>query len=132
MKHILEKYATPKNLRHCFPKVPTMALSTTIVPNILGYIKKLFYFYTSTLFYKNPLDYHNITQIVNLISKQAFGDLNFRVFRIGIVKKAIVCIEKIEYIMALAAHVQKLLLLKNCNRGEDLILTFHSNIKSIV
>lgn len=133
IENILEEYAALRTLRYSFSKVPIMVLSATITPtNILGYIRKSFYFYISTLFYKNPLNCPYIIQIVNLIAKQGFGDLDFRVPRVDIIQKTMIFIEKIEYIMVLAAHLQKLLLRENCDREEDLIMMFYSNIESTI
>ena len=47
-----KEYARHKILRHCFPKVLMMILSTTIMPNVLGYVKKSLHLWAPTRFYK--------------------------------------------------------------------------------
>ncbi len=125
-----KEYAALGTLRHCFPKVPIMALSTTITPNVLGYIGELFHLYAPTLLYKQSLNCPNITQMVTHISKQGFGDLDYLVPKVGIIPKTMVFMEKIEDVMALAAHLQRLLPPEDRDRGDDLIMTFHSNMKA--
>ncbi len=125
-----KEYAALGTLRHCFPKVPIMALSATITPNVLGYIRESLHLHAPTPLYKQPLDRPNITQMVTHISKQGFGDLDYLVPKVGIIPKTMVFMEKIEDVMALAAHLRRLLPPEDRDRGDDLIMTFHSNMKA--
>ncbi len=125
-----KKYAVLGILRHCFPKVPIMVLSVTIILNVLGYIEELLHLLVSTFLYKQLLNGSNITQMGTYISKQGFGDLNYLISKVGIIPKTIVFIEKIEYVIALAADFQKLLLLEDRDWRDDLIMTFYSNIEA--
>ncbi len=125
-----KKYAALETLRHCFPKVPIIVLSATITTNVLGYIGELLHLHAPTLFYKQPLDCPNITQMVTHISKQWFGDLDYLVPKVGIILKTMIFWKKIEDVMALAAHFQRLLPPEDRDLGDDLIMTFHSNMEA--
>lgn len=81
-----------------------MALSITLAPNVLGYIREFLYLYTLTCLYKQSLDYPNIGQIVNTITKLGFEDLGFLILKAGLIPKIMVFVDKIDDAIALAAH----------------------------
>ncbi len=125
-------YAALGIIKQYFPKMPIPALFATITSNILRYIKELLHLYKQTLLYKQQLYYPNITQIVTPIIKQGFVDLDYLVPKVGIISKTKVFMKKIEDIMALATHLQRLLLPEDCDQGDDLIMTFYSTIEAII
>ncbi len=127
-----KEYAALGTLRHCFPKVPIMALFATITPNVLGYIRKSLHLHRPTLLYKSLLNRPNITQMVTHILKQGFGDLDYQVPKMGIIPKTMVFMEKIEDVIALAAHLRRLLRSEDCDCGDNLIMTFHSNMEATI
>lgn len=102
-----------------------------IIPSILEYIGKLLYLYVSTFFFKQPLNYTNIIQIVTNISKQTFSDLDYLVSKIGIIPKTIILIKKIEDVIALIIYLQRLLSLKNLDHKNNLIIIVYLNIETI-
>lgn len=51
-----KEYTGLEILRHCYPKVLLMALSATLIPNVLEYIHKLLHRRNSVCLYKMPID----------------------------------------------------------------------------
>lgn len=62
-----------------FPNVQIMALSATIMRNILKYICKNLYLQISVQLYKQTLDWPNITYMVKKIKEKDFKELNILV-----------------------------------------------------
>lgn len=58
--------------------------------NILEYIEQLLYFYLLTRFYKQPLNWTNITQIIIKIIKQDFCNLEYLRTKVGLISKTII------------------------------------------
>lgn len=107
-----------------------MAISATLAPNVLGYIEKSFYLHTSTRFYKQLLDYSNITQMVNTITKPKFENLDFLIPKTGLIPKTMVFVDKIDDAITLAACLQSLLPPEQRHQDEVLIRTYHSNFET--
>lgn len=124
------KYTELETLMHCFPKVCITALSATIILNVLSYIKKLLYFLVPTCFYKQPLNYSNIIQMVAPIIKPRFNKLDFLIFKTSLIPKIMVFVNKINNIMKITAYFCLLLLPKNWKQENILIRMFYSNFEA--
>lgn len=122
-----KEYATLGTLRHCFSKVPMMALFATVTPNVLGYIGESLHLHSPTRLHKQALDRPNITQMVNSITKPGFQDLDFLIPKAGLISKTMVFVNKIEEGIALAAYLKSLLPPEQRGQGDLLIRTFNSN-----
>lgn len=107
-----------------------MAYSATLMPNIFNYIGEFLYLHIQTHLYKQLLDYANITQMVNTITKPGFEDLDFLILKARLIPKTMVFVDKIDNAIALAAHLRSLLLLEQCYQGEILICTYHLNLET--
>ncbi len=64
-------------LQSVFPKVLIMAVSATMTPNTLEYVRKTLNLKTPVCLYRRPVDRPNITYTVALITSSGFEDLNF-------------------------------------------------------
>lgn len=117
-------------LRYCFSKIPIIPFFATVTPNVLGYIGELFYLHSLTCLHKQPFDHPNITYIVNSITKLGFQNLDFLIFKAGLILKIIVFVNKIEENIILTAHFKNLLPLKQYGQGDLLIQTFNFNYKT--
>lgn len=104
-----KEYAELGTLRHCFLKIPMMAVFTTLALNILGYIRKSRHLHTLTRLDKQPLDRPNITQMVNTITKSGFEDPDFLIPKTGLISKTMVFVDKIDDAIALVARLRSLL-----------------------
>ncbi len=117
-----------------FPKVPIMAVSVIITPNILECIRKMLNLKTPVRLYQRPLNRPNITYTVAPITSSGFEDLNFlitpKISGIGNIKKTMIFIDSVEKSRALAIYLQTLLLHKLKNRGEDIIKSFPSILET--
>lgn len=129
-KTFRKKYAELATLRHCFSKVLIMAFSTTLMPNVLGYIGEFLHLHTPTCLYKQPLNHPNITQMVNGITKPEFEDLDFLIPKAGLISKTMVFVNKIDDAIALAACLWNLLPPEQRNQGEVLICTYYLNLET--
>lgn len=78
----------------------------------MGYIREFFYLYIPTHLYKQFIDYPNINQIVNNITKPRFEDCNFLILKARLIPKIIMFIDKINDSIALTTHFWSLLLLE--------------------
>ena len=107
-----------------------MALSTTLAPNVLGYIRESLHLHTPTRLYKQSLDHPNITQMINTITKPRFEDLDFLIPKARLITKTIVFVDKIDDAIALATRLQSLLPLEQCHQGEVLIRKYHLNLET--
>ncbi len=87
-----------------------MALSVTIMPNVLGYIGESFPFWAPTRLYKQPLNRPNIVQIVAPITQSSYRELDFLVSKIGLIPKIIVFVNKIDDAVKIAVYHRLLLL----------------------
>lgn len=91
-----------------------MALSIILLSNILGYIREFFYLHILTCIYKQPLDYLNIIQIINSITKPGFENLNFLISKTRFISKTILFVDDINDRIIFAVCLWNLLLPKLC------------------
>lgn len=108
----LKYYMKLELLRYYFLKVPIIALFTILFPNILDYIRKSLYLYTTTCFYKQLLDCFKITQMVNTITRPKFKDLNFLISKARLIPKTIIFINNLDNRITLATCFEYLILLE--------------------
>ena len=120
-------YAGLSTLRHCYPKVPLMALSATLTPNVLEYIRKSLNMRDSVRLYKRPMDRPNIMQMVAKIkTPKEFDELAFLVPTAGAasaIPKTMVFVDSLDDGMTLAHHLRNLLPAHMKNNGERIIRT---------
>lgn len=90
-----------------------MALSITIMPNVLGYIEELLYLQIPTYLYKQPLNCPNIVQMVVSITKPDYHELDFLVLKIGLISKTIVFVNNIDNVVKIVTYLCLLLLPKD-------------------
>ena len=109
-----------------------MALSATLAPNVLSYIRESLYLHTPTRLYKQPLDRPNITQMVNTITKPRFEDLDFLISKAELIPKTMGFVDKIDNAIALAACLWSLLPSEQRHQGEVLIRTYHLNLETSI
>lgn len=107
-----------------------MALSATITSNVLGYIGQSLHLHSPTQFYKQPLDWPNITQMVTNITKPGFRDLEYLIPKAGLIPKSMVFADKIDNAMAIAAYLRCLLPPKDQDQADVLVRTFYSNLET--
>ncbi len=85
--------------------------------------------------YRRPLDRPNITYTVALITSSGFEDLNFlippKIGGIGNIKKTMIFVDSVEKDRALAIYLQTLLPDKLKDKGENIIKSFSSILKTI-
>lgn len=110
-----------------------MAVSATMTPNILKYVRKTLNLKTPVCLYQRLLDCLNIMYIVTLITSSDFEDLNFlippKIGGICNIEKTMIYVDSIEKSRALAIYLQTFLPDKLKNRGEDIIKSFSSILK---
>ncbi len=80
------------------------------MPNVLGYIGELLHLQAPTHFYKQPLNRPNIIQMVTLITKPSFCELDFLVPKTSLILKTIVFVNKIDNIVKIIIYFRLLLL----------------------
>lgn len=110
-----KEYIKLEILRYYFPKVLMIVLLTTIILNILGYIEKLLHLWISTHLYKQLLKYVKIIQIVTLIHKSGFCELDFLIFKTDLIPKMIVFLNRIDIIVEITNYFHLLLSPKGKN-----------------
>lgn len=72
-----KEYGMIGHLKSTFPKVPTLALSATITPNVLEYVRESLQLRAPVRLYKESLDRTNLTYLVSEIKKPGFKELDF-------------------------------------------------------
>ncbi len=121
-------------LRLVFPKVPIMAVSATMTPNTLEYVRKTLNLKTPVRLYRRPLDRPNITYTVAPITNSGFEDLNFlipsKISSIGNIEKTMIFVDSVEKGIALGIHLRALLPDNLKDRGHDIIRSFSSVLEA--
>lgn len=67
-------------LKSTFPKVPTLALSVTVILNVLEYVRESLQLRAPAQLYKESLGRPNLTYLVLEIKKPGFKKLDFVIF----------------------------------------------------
>ncbi len=84
-------------LKDILSTISIYLLSVIIILNILKYSRILLKLFPSLQIYRQPLDYPNLTYIVNLINKARFKYLDFLILSggaIGKILKTIIFLDK--------------------------------------
>lgn len=87
------------HLKNVYPTVPTLALSATITPNILDYIRVSLKLSAPLWIHRQPFDRPNLGYIVSPIRKPGFQDLAFLIPTVGSIadiSKTMIFVDKIE------------------------------------
>ncbi len=103
-----KKYANVGRLRAFFPDVLIMALSATIMRNILEYICKSLHLRMLVHLYKRTLDWPNITYMVKEIKQKGFKELDVLVSQtegISDILKTMIFVDKIEDGLKMAQYL---------------------------
>lgn len=127
-KELCKKFSNIGIFQLIFPKIPIMAISVTITPNILKYVRKTTNLKTAVRLYWRSLDYVNIIYTVVPITNSSFQNLNFRILSklsaIGNIEKTMIFVNSIEKSIALGLYLWTLLLENLKNREDDIIKSF--------
>ena len=99
-KNFREEYQIFGYLKEIFAPILMYLLSTTIIPNILEYIRVTLKLFPPLRIYRQPLNRPNLTYIVSPIRKTGFKDLNFLIpsrSAVGKIPKTMIFVDKIVY-----------------------------------
>ena len=117
-----------------FPKVPIMAVLARMSLNILEYVRKTQNLKTLICLYQRSLDRPNIIYIVTPIISSDFKDLNFlilpKIGSISNIDKTMIFVNSVDKGRTLTIYLQSFLLNKLKDRGEDIIKSFSSILKT--
>lgn len=93
-----DKYQILSHLKDVFPFILTLLISTTIILNILEYIRILLKLSLLIRIYRQPFDWLNLAYIVSLFQKPRYENLVFLVpsrGAIGEIPKTIIFVDLI-------------------------------------
>lgn len=121
------------HLKDIFLTIPIVLLSTTVISNILKYIRVSLKFSLLSQIYKQPYDCPNLTYIVSLIRKRGFKDLDFLIpsrSAIGEIPKTMIFEDKIDNAVEIAKYLQSRLFewIQNKKDLKNIICTFSANL----
>ena len=111
-----------------------MAITATMTPNPLEYIRKTLNLKTLVHLYLRPLNCLNITYTITLIISSGLKDLNFlilpKISSIDSIEKIMIFVNSVEKDIALGIYLQILLPETLKDRGNDIIKYFSSVLKT--
>ena len=125
-----------KHLKDVFSTISICLLSTTIIPNILEYIRVSLKLFPLMQIYKQPLDQPNLIYIISLIHKTGFKDLDFFLLNgsaIGKILKTMIFVDKIDNAIQIAKHLCSRLSkrIQEKKRSNYIIYIFTANLTTI-
>lgn len=110
-----------------------MAISITITPNTLKYVKKTLNLIILICLYQRPLNRPNNTYTIAPITSSDFEDPNFlillKISGINNIKKTMIFIDSVEKGIVLGIHFQTFLLNNLKDRRNDIIKSFSLVLK---
>ena len=126
-KSFRKEYSSIGHLKDTFPKIPTLALSATVTPNVLEYVRESLQLRESIQLYKESLDHPNITYMVTEIKKPRFEELDFLVSPTtgaSAIPKTMIFVDNIKTAGEMATYLQFWLSPRLRKKGVLLIQTF--------
>lgn len=124
-----------RHLKYVFPDVPTLALSATITPIVLEYIRNSLKLRPATRLYRESLDRPNIKYMVEEIVKPKYEDLAFLVPNsggAGAIPKTMVFVDNIDEAQRIAAYLCMKLPSRLQGKRQAIIRTFSSNRRELI
>lgn len=121
------------HLKDVFPEVPTLALSATITPTVLEYIRKSLKLRPAIRLYQELLDRPNITYLVREIVKPKYEDLTFLVPNssgAGAIPKTTIFVDNIDEVQRIAVYLRMILPSRLQGKRAKIICTFSLNLES--